>query len=198
MMKRIGITGGIGSGKTTVSNYLLERGYIVIDADKVARELVEKGSPVLFELTRTFGEHILTAEGDLDRKALAAIAFSDPVKKHQLDKVMHHRILERIQSQIEELPDTEVVFIDAALILEAGWDKYFDQIWLVDAKDETRIKRIQTRDRLTREQIRARMNAQLKGSERRRRAHRVLRNDSGKEELFRQVDRLLIDLKGDQ
>jgi len=197
-MKRIGITGGIGSGKTTVSHYLLDNGYFVIDADKVARELVEKGTPVLQELVGTFGGQILTEDGELDRRALAEIAFSNPSQKKQLDQVMHHRILEKIELMMENLPSAEVVFVDAALIFEAGWNQYFDQVWLVDASEEIRRERIRMRDDLTRVQILERMNAQLNSYERRQRADRVLWNEGSKEELYEQVERLLNNLKGDQ
>lgn len=197
-MKRIGITGGIGSGKTTVSQYLLDNGYSVIDADKVARELVEKGTPVLQELVRTFGGQILTKDGELDRKELAAIAFCNPSRKQELDQVMHHRILEKIELMMENLPSAEVVFVDAALIFEAGWNQYFDQVWLVDASEEIRIERIRKRDDLTRVQILERINAQLNSYERRQRADRVLWNEGSKEELYEQVERLLNNLKGDQ
>jgi dephospho-CoA kinase len=197
-MKRIGITGGIGSGKTTVSQYLMDKGYTVIDADKVARELVDKGSPALLELVRAFGGQILTKEGELDRKSLAAIAFTDPDQKRQLDQVMHPRILERIESLIKDMSGAEVVFVDAALIFEAGWDKCFDQIWLVDANEEIRIDRIRARDELTREQVLERMNAQLDSFERRQRADRVLWNEGSKEALREQVEGLLNELKGDQ
>lgn len=197
-MKRIGITGGIGSGKTTVSHYLLDNGYFVIDADKVARELIEKGTPVLQELVGTFGGQILTEDGELDRRALAEIAFSNPSQKKQLDQVMHHRILEKIELMMENLPSAEVVFVDAALIFEAGWNQYFDQVWLVDASEEIRRERIRMRDDLTRVQILERMNAQLNSYERRQRADRVLWNEGSKEELYEQVERLLNNLKGDQ
>lgn len=197
-MKRIGITGGIGSGKTTVSQYLLDNGYFVIDADKVARELVEKGTPVLQELVRTFGGQILTKDGELDRKELAAIAFSNSSRKQELDQVMHHRILEKIELMIENMPSAEVVFVDAALIFEAGWKQYFDQVWLVDASEEIRMERIRMRDDLTRVEILERMNAQLNAYERRQRADRVLWNEGSKEELYKQVEGLLNNLKGDQ
>lgn len=197
-MKRIGITGGIGSGKTTVSQYLMDKGYAVIDADKVAKELVKKGSPALLELVRIFGVQVLTKEGELDRTSLAAIVFTDPEQKRRLDQMMHPRILERIESLIEDMSGDEVVFVDAALIFEAGWDKFFDQIWLVDAMDETRLERIRKRDDLTREQVLERMNAQLDSFERRQRADRVLWNEGSKEELREQVERMLTELKGDQ
>lgn len=207
-MKIIGLTGGIGSGKSTVSDYLISKGYTILDADKISREIVEPGSETLAELKTVFGEGILLTDGSLDRKGLGQIVFSDKAKLAVLDRIMHariqgimnqkiHKFLKKNQDFLEEHKDSglpaqrRVLFIDAPLLFEAGLDKLVGEIWVVDVDDETRIKRIIERDGLSRSDIMDRIARQMGRHEKNKRADEIIDNSGEKEALYRQIDRLL-------
>ena len=153
-MKLIGLTGGIGAGKSTVSDYLKQKGYPVLDADLVAREIVEPGTETLSELSRTFGEEILNPDRSLDRGALAKIAFSDPENKKKLDQIMHGKVIEILLSRAKAMTEEPVVFIDVPLLFETGMDRYMDQVLLVDADEDVRIQRVMERDGSSMEDVR--------------------------------------------
>jgi len=202
-MKVIGLTGGIGTGKSTVSRYLKTKGYGIIDADEIAREVVEPGTAALYQLVQRFGEEILTEDGSLNRRKLAQLAFAAPEGKEALDRITHGAIFARIDEQraalearLEGQPEA-LVFLDAPLLLETGLDRKTDLVWVVDVPDEVRIRRIMERDGWTREEILSRMKRQMTREERLSRADSVLDNSGTVEELYRQVDRLLAKLGGD-
>ncbi|MBR0596700.1 dephospho-CoA kinase [Sinanaerobacter chloroacetimidivorans] len=204
-MKIIGLTGGIGSGKSTVTNYLLEKGFEVLDADKIAREIVLPGSDTLIELTAKFGKDILLEDGSLNRKKLGEIVFGDVEKKAVLDKIMHSRILEIIYSKIlmfresaeimnQKNPDikqAKVIFIDAPLLFETRLDEHVSEVWVVDADDETRITRVMERDGLSREEIVSRIAVQMDRNQKIERANEILDNSGEREALYHQIDLLL-------
>lgn len=189
-MARIGITGGIGSGKSTVSRYLESKGFLVLDADRIARELTGPGEPLVRELAVRFGKGILDDAGKLDRTRLAAIVFSDPEKKNELEQLLHGRIMESIQNQLDAA-GSQLSFVDAALLLEAGWAPFFDAVWVVTADREERIRRVIKRDGWTAADVEARMRNQMPEEERLLRADRILWNTNDKEMLYMQVDQLL-------
>lgn len=189
-MARIGITGGIGSGKSTVSRYLESKGFLVLDADRIARELTGPGAPLTRELAVRFGDGILDEAGELDRARLAAIVFADPYKKQVLEQLLHGQILDEIRYRLQTAGD-RLAFVDAALLLEAGWAPFFDSVWVVTADREERIRRVTERDGWTAADIEARMRNQMPDEERLARADRVLWNTGNKEMLYRQVDELL-------
>lgn len=205
-MMVIGLTGGIGSGKTTVSDYLASKGYEIIDADKIAREMVSPGSEVLERIADAFGADILMADGSLDRKKLGGMVFSDRIKKTILDGIMHKRILEIISQRISMLNKAKtgavslndslaepksVIFIDAALLYETGLEGYTDSVWLVDADETIRISRIKERDGITEEEVKNRFGSQMPQKEKLARADTILINSGSKESLYKQVDDLL-------
>lgn len=194
-MRIVGLTGGIGSGKSTVTDYLISKGFHVLDADKIAREIVMPGSDMLIELSSVFGKEILQEDGSLDRKKLGMMVFSDAEKKETLDRLMHTRILEMIHERIlefrEESAHSKVIFIDAALLFETGLSKSTDEIWVIDADDETRIRRIMARDGLQREEILKRIESQMTREEKNSRADVILDNSGEPEALYRQIDELL-------
>jgi dephospho-CoA kinase len=207
-MKVIGLTGGIGSGKTTVSDYLISLGYHVLDADKIAREIVEPGSDALIELVSVFGEGILLEDGSLNRKKLGKIVFSNPEKKALLDKLMHTRILQIIrdrilqfQEDVKESPIVvdslenpflkKVIFIDAPLLYETGLDKEVGKVWVVDVDDEARINRIMERDGLSRADVQDRIASQMTRAEKNKRADEILDNSGERKALYNQIDQLL-------
>lgn len=193
-MKVIGLTGGIGSGKTTVTDYLISRGFHVLDADKIAREIVLPGSEMLIQLTAVFGRDILMEDGNLNRKKLGEIVFSDTEKKKTLDALMHTRILELIHERIlqfREENEKKVIFIDAPLLFETGLNNSVGEIWVIDVDDETRIKRIMARDGLNREDIEKRISSQMTREEKNSRADVILDNTGDLQLLYQQIEELL-------
>ncbi|MFR7989878.1 MAG: dephospho-CoA kinase [Anaerovoracaceae bacterium] len=194
-MKVIGLTGGIGAGKSTVSNILREKGCCIIDADAISHQITEKGSDTLQQLAKAFGEDILFDDGSLDRKKLAAIAFSDEKQRRKLEDLTTKRVLSLIDQTLQNLrreSSYDIIFIDAPLLFETGADKMTDLVWLVTAEKETRIARVMERDGATRQQVLARMSSQMDDREKERRTEEIIDNSKGKEELRRQVEQLLV------
>ena len=194
-MKVIGLTGGIGAGKSTVSNILREKGCCIIDADAISHQITEKGSDTLQQLAKAFGEDILFDDGSLDRKKLAAIAFSDEKQRRKLEDLTTKRVLSLIDQTLQNLrreSSYDIIFIDAPLLFETGADKMTDLVWLVTAEKETRIARVMERDGATRQQVLARMSSQMGDREKERRTEEIIDNSKGKEELRRQVEQLLV------
>lgn len=186
----IGLTGGIGSGKSTVSHFLREKGYDVIDADAIGKEIVEPGSPVLQELTDAFGKDILFADGSLNRKLLADIVFPNPEKKQRMDQIMMDRICAIIVERAKA-SRTPLTFMDVPLLFEVGLDKEAEEVWVVTADTDIRIARIMKRDNTDPVRIRERMNHQMKDEEKVARADHVLDNSGSREELENNIEELL-------
>lgn len=189
MMKVIGLTGGIGSGKTTVSQILKEQGIPVLDGDVIAREIVEPGQPAYYEIIEGLGETVLQPGGGLDRKKIGAIVFSDPQKLSLLNQITHREILRVIRDRLDELRKKGVllVFLDAALLFDAGFDRLTDEVWVVDVPESLQIERIRKRDHLSEEEVRKRIESQMERTLRREKGHYILDNSKGREELKDQV-----------
>lgn len=197
-MKIIGITGGIGSGKSAVSRILRDLGAAVVDADALARNVTTGGSEALKELTEYFGNDIIDETGELDRKKLASIAFSDPVKLHALNNITHKYITERIIGAIEVLRSTgkrDFIVIDAPIPIEKGFLDVADEVWVVAADREIRIKRVMERSDLTYEEVISRINSQMRDEEYLRIADEVLNNNGTMEELEQAVVKLFLQKK---
>ncbi len=196
-MRIIGITGGIGSGKTTASEYLKSRGFHVIDADRIGHEIMQPGMPVLIELAMVFGGDILDDNGVLNRKKLAEAAFADPQNKKMLDSITHKEIFEEIRRRMDILSDqgVKIVFLDAALLFETGLENTCEQTWLIDAEDKIRIKRAMDRDGSTRDQVLARLKNQMSSEEKRKRASHIIDNSGDLEQLYKQLDVLISGLE---
>lgn len=197
-MKIIGITGGIGSGKSTVSRILRDLGAAVIDADALAKNVTSGGSEALKELAEYFGDEIIDETGELDRKKLASIAFSDPVKLHALNSITHKYITERIAGAVETLRNAgkrDFIVIDAPIPVEKGFLDLADEVWVVTADRETRIKRVMERSELTYEEVISRINSQMRDDEYLRIADEVLNNDGTVEELEQVVVKLFLQKK---
>lgn len=192
-MKIIGLTGGIGTGKSTVSEYLKTKGITIVDADKTAHEITEPGSPVLNELAGVFGDDIIL-EGDvLDRKKLASRAFSSVENTKKLEGITHGAIKEEMARQIEAAKERKekIVFIDAPLLVESGLHKLCDAVWVVTADIDVRISRIKDRDGMTEDEITARISRQLSDSERNSYADELIDNSGGKDALYKEIEQLL-------
>jgi dephospho-CoA kinase len=185
---RIGLTGGIGSGKSTVSALLAARGAVVVDADRIAREVVEPGSPGLAAVVDAFGPEVLTADGALDRPALAAVVFADPEARARLDGIVHPLVRHRTAELVAAASADAVVVNDVPLLVETGQAPSYDLVLVVEADPETRVGRLVQRG-LTVDDARARMAAQATDQQRRAVADVVLDNSGTPDQLAAQVDR---------
>ncbi|NEK84390.1 dephospho-CoA kinase [Blastococcus saxobsidens] len=185
-MLRIGLTGGIGSGKSTVSALLAERGAVVVDADRIAREVLAPGTPGLAAVVTEFGPEVVTPDGSLDRAALAAIVFSDDAARRRLDGLVHPLVRRRTAELVAAAPDDSVVVNDVPLLVETGQAGSYDLVLVVEADVETRITRLVGRG-LTEADARARIAAQATDEQRRAAADVVLDNSGTPERLAEQV-----------
>jgi dephospho-CoA kinase len=186
---QIGLTGGIGSGKSVAARRFAELGALVIDADLVAREVVEPGTDGLAAVVAEFGEQVLDGDGRLDRPALARVVFADEAARDRLNAILHPRIRARVAERIAAAPAGTVVVQDVPLLAETGQAGAFDLVVVVEAPAEERVRRL-VRDRgMPAEQARARMAAQATDEQRRAIADVLLVNDGTPEDLRAQVDR---------
>jgi dephospho-CoA kinase len=185
---RIGLTGGIGSGKSTVARLLADRGASVVDADVLAREVVAPGSPGLASVVQAFGPGVLTADGALDRPALAAVVFGDAEARARLDGIVHPMVRARAVELIGALPHDAVVVQDIPLLVETGQAGSFDLVLVVEARADVRVARLVARG-LAEADARARIAAQATDEQRRAVADVVLDNSGTPEELAAQVER---------
>ncbi|GAA1073898.1 dephospho-CoA kinase [Nocardiopsis metallicus] len=191
-MLKVGLTGGIGSGKSAVSSALSSYGAVVIDADVIAREVVEPGTPGLAEVVAEFGEGVLTADGRLDRPRLGEIVFADENRLASLNAIVHPRVAERSGQLMEKAlaSDAKVVVYDVPLLVENGLESLYDVVVVVDTPDDVRVERV-SRDRgMPREQVRARIEAQADRATRLASADLVVDNSGTREELAERVAEL--------
>lgn len=195
-MIKIGLTGPTGAGKTTVAAHFLAAGLPVVDADKAARSVTAAGSPTLSALADAFGADILSADGTLDRKVLAARAFADPALTEKLNAITHPAILQLMQAEIDalEAAGKKAVLIDAPLLFEAGLDRICDLTVAVLASKEVRLARIMQRDGITKDAALSRMAAQPDERFYLERAGNILYNDDREENLKKQTAVLLTEI----
>ncbi|MFT4127971.1 MAG: dephospho-CoA kinase [Gordonia sp. (in: high G+C Gram-positive bacteria)] len=166
-MIRVGLTGGIGAGKSTAAKTFVERGAYHIDADKIAREIVEPGTPGLTALVTAFGAEILTADGSLDRAALAAVAFVDETSRTRLNAITHPLIGARTQQLLDDAPDDAVVIQDIPLLVEGNMAPFFHLVVIVHADADLRLRRLTTSRGMPEDDARARIAAQASDDKRR-------------------------------
>jgi len=194
----IGLTGGIASGKSTVLQHLRQEGYSVIDADKLGHKVLEQGNPGYNKVVKCFGNEILNPDGSVNRTALGRIVFVDTGKLKQLNEISHPIIAEMIQKEFEEsVSDSNggIVFLEAALLIEANWYKVCGHIWVVSLDSTVALRRLQERDNLSETEAKLRVGAQLDQKERLTYADVVLQNEGTPEELFTQTQQALRELK---
>jgi dephospho-CoA kinase len=192
----IGLTGGIASGKTTVSARLEELGAQIIDADRIGHEIIAPGGPAYDPVLEAFGRDILAPDGTVDRRKLGALAFADPERLKRLNGISHPIMARRMGEQIAaararrpaERPP--LIVLDAAILLEAGWDKLCDAVWAVEAPPEAALARLIARNGLSEEQARRRLDSQWSNAERAKRAQRVISNSGTIDALKDQVTTL--------
>jgi dephospho-CoA kinase len=198
-MLRVGLTGGIGSGKSTVSARLAERGAVILDADQAARAVVEPGTPGLAAIVEAFGPGVLTLDGQLDRAKLASIVFANEAALAKLNAITHPLIHEHIRAAEEAAiragGDDTVLVHDVALLAEWGRAKEFDLVIVVDVPADTQLERLTGQRGMTEEQARARMAAQAAREQRLAVADIVIDNSGSREDLDRRVDEVWADLQ---
>ncbi len=198
-MKVVGLTGGIASGKSTVSNYLKSKDFAVIDADQIAREIVDTGQPALEEIRMTFGKNILNADGSLNRKALGDLVFSNEKLLEKLNKITHPRIIQEIINRIElykQNRKNSVVFVDAALLIEMNMRQLVDEVWLVKVDKETQRRRLMERNGFDFTEAENRINAQMSMEEKVKKADIVIDNNNGIDYLYTQIQKQIEQITG--
>ncbi len=185
-MQTIGLTGGIGSGKSTAASILGELGAFVIDADRVGHEVYQPGTPGFDQVVGAFGDGVVAGDGSIDRKALGAIVFADPKQLERLNGIVHPLIRGAVRERVEEMRSQEPgkpIVVEAAVLIEAKWYDLVDEVWVVIASAETVIERVTRSRGLDRAAVQARIDAQLSNAERSRVADVVIENDGSPDQL---------------
>jgi len=190
-MKIIGLTGGIGSGKSTVAEFLAELGAVVMDADKIGHEVLESDEEVRRRIIETFGEQVLGSNGNIDRKKLADIVFKNHENLVKLNLITHPAIYRRMQNNIEKYRQqgVEVLIIDAPLLIEAGWATKVNELWVTIAPQEVISSRLERRG-MSREDIQSRMRLQTPPEERVKLATLVINTDVPMDKLKNAIGEL--------
>ena len=191
-MRLIGLTGGIASGKTMITDYLADLGAPVVDADKITHMLQEPGSPVLREIAAAFGEDCLDKDGNLDRPRLAGLIFDSEENRRKLNQIMHPRIGEAIQAEIRRYADAgeAVAIFSAPLLLEGGRSGMTDEIWVVALDPAEQVRRLMDRDGIGEEEAQKRLAAQSSLQDKLANADRVIDNNGSREEARKQAKAL--------
>ncbi|MFJ7964135.1 dephospho-CoA kinase [Streptomyces sp. NPDC096324] len=193
-MLKVGLTGGIGAGKSEVSRLLVEHGAVLVDADRIAREVVAPATPGLAAVVDAFGEDVLTGDGSLDRPRLGSIVFTDPQKLATLNAIVHPLVGARSRDLEEAAPEDAVVVHDVPLLAENGLAALYDLVIVVDARPETQLDRLVRLRGMTEEDARARMAAQASRDKRLAIADIVIDNDVPLDALERRVAEVWADL----
>ena len=182
----IGLTGGIGAGKSTVTQMLAELGAAVIDADKVGHQIYLPDLPAWREIVEAFGAEVLNPDRTINRQALGQIVFADPQALRRLNRIVHPKMFDRMVELVAELRargGMEAIVVEAAVLIEANWMPLVDQVWVVVASEAVVVDRLAKQRHLAPEQVRTRIVAQLPNDERLKHAHVVIRNDGSLEEV---------------
>ena len=188
----IGLTGGIGSGKSEVSRMLKELGAEVIDADLVGHEAYQPHTEAWEAVVAAFGEEIIQPNEEVDRKKLGAIVFSDPEALAYLNSIMHPRMYDMIHERLEGLrtQGTEVAVVEAAILIEAGWTPLADEVWVTDSNEDVVVERVRQRNNLPEDEIRRRIRSQITREERAKHATTVIENNGGRGDLRQRVQEI--------
>ncbi len=179
-MYLIGLTGGIASGKSTVSRMLSSLGAFIVDVDKISREITEPGKPAWQDIVNTFGQDMVQADGQIDRKRLGQLVFSNKQARFKLEQITHPRIEAAANAAITAAAASgfSVIILDAPLLIEVGWQAKVDAVWVVYVDEQTQLARLMSRDKSTEAAARARINAQLALSEKLKYADVVINNNT--------------------
>lgn len=196
----IGLTGGIATGKSTVSRFLMDKGYSLIDADKIARKVVDINEPAYLEVIDKFGLGILKDDKSIDRKALGRIIFKDEDARDSLNNIIHPYVFKTIKSEIINLSrDKPIIFVDIPLLFEEfqEFEKYnivFDEIWLVYLEEEIQINRLIKRDGISKAEALRKIQSQMAIDNKRARASKIIDNSGDTKDLYIQLNKLLVEL----
>jgi dephospho-CoA kinase len=188
----IGLTGGIGAGKSTVTQMLEDLGAVVIDADRVGHQIYLPDLPAWREIVDGFGETVLNADRTINRQALGKIVFADPEALRTLNRILHPKMFDRMAELIAELRGRggmKAIVVEAAVLIEANWQPLVDQVWVVVASEPVVVDRLAKQRSLCAEQVRTRIAAQVSNDERLKHAQVVIRNDGSLEEVRSAVQR---------
>ena len=193
-MYTIGLTGGIGTGKSEVLSILHDLGASTVQADLLAHEIYSPGKPAWQDIIHTFGSEILTAEQQINRKKLGEIVFADKNKLSKLNQIVHPRIFEHLKELIEkqEMAGVRLLVIEAAILIEAEWTEMVDSVWVVKTSRSIIIDRLKGKTTLSEKQITQRINAQISDAKRQEKANEIITNNGDKSELRDQVRKLII------
>ena len=194
MTTRVGLTGGVASGKSTVASMLAELGAVIIDADVLAREVVAKGTPGLDSVVAEFGEELLGPDGELDRPAMGSLVFNDEAARKRLEAIVHPLVFERIVELEEQAPPDAVVVHDIPLLAESGRAETFDAVIVVDAHAELQVERMKTDRGWTSADAQSRIAAQSRREDRLSIATHVIENTGTREDLRRRVAEVFAEL----
>jgi len=191
-MKVIGLTGGIGSGKSTVSQFLAELGAVILDADRVGHEALKPDTDVWREVVAVFGRQVLTPSGSIDRAKLGEIVFGKPESLSRLNQIMHPRMFDMVKAQLEgyRRQGVDVVVLEAPLLIEAGWTSLVDEVWVTVASESTVLRRLKERIGLSQSESLARIRSQLSSEERIKHADVIINNDGNLDELRVKINEL--------
>jgi dephospho-CoA kinase len=194
----VGLTGGVASGKTTVSQILTKEGAYLIDADQIARDLVHPHTPAWNELTKVFGKEILQEDGSIHRKRLAGKVFSDPEQRNLLNQILHPRIRAEMNKRVKEIGEKDpnaIIVIDAALLIELGYHQAMDKVIVVSATERQQIERLKKRDGMDQEEAQKVLSSQMALEEKMKVADFVICNERSIEETKRKVREVFQELK---
>ena len=191
-MKVIGLTGGIGSGKSTVSQFLAELGTIIVDADEIGHEALKPNTEAWHEVAAAFGRQILATNGNIDRKKLGRIVFGDSESLLRLNRIMHPRMYNMVKAQLEGYQEQGVgmTVLEAPLLLESNWTSLVDEIWVTVASEPTVLRRLQEKTGLSKPESLARLRSQMSNEERVKHADVIIDTDCDLDELRRKVKEL--------
>ncbi|MGA8240078.1 MAG: dephospho-CoA kinase [Desulfobacterales bacterium] len=193
-----GLTGGIGTGKSTVAAVFAEAGAVIIDADEIARDVVAKGRPAWCRIVAHFGRDVLLPDGGIDRKKLGAIIFNDARQKVHLDRIVHPHVIAETEQQLKEIERVQpqaVVILDVPLLIEAGMNRDLDEVIVVYAPEAVQLKRLMRRDRLTAAEGLSRIRSQMPIEEKKMRATVVIDNSASPAVTRKRVLEVFADLQ---
>ena len=192
----IGLTGGIGSGKSEAARIIKNLGAVHVDADAISRGLTAPGGEALEAIREAFGDRVFLADGTLDRRALGEVVFQDTAARHTLEGIIHPRVQRVTMETVDAARESgaEAVLMDVPLLYETGMDALCDVTWVIVADLEQRIQRVMQRDGLTREAVEQRMHSQMSDEDRARRATKVIHNDQSVEKLESELTALYTQL----
>ena len=197
-MKIIGLTGGTGSGKSTVAQFLAELGAVIVDVDRIGHEALKRDNEIQQQVVHAFGQQIIGSDGEIDREKVGEIVFGNPEARVKLNQIIHPRMYDVVKAQLEEYrrQGVGVVVLDAPLLIEASWTSLVDEVWVTTAPEATVLKRLRERMGLSEQESMARINSQSPSEERVKHADIVIDTDCELDELKAKVTELWQGLQG--